>query len=134
MTMRVELDVYSGRPNPSWEITAPEAELLLAALRQLPEREGGTFPASLGYRGIVLQGGAVQALGFERITVRSRVVLAEGPIGRKLFTDADRTFEGQAAATAEGRVDLSEFAKLLPSPTPVPRTPRAPSRPFETGR
>jgi hypothetical protein len=129
--MRVELDVYSGRPNPGWEITAEEAERLLTAMRQLPERETGRLPDSLGYRGIVLQGGAVQALGYSRITVRGRMVLAEGPLGNKLYSDSDRAFEGQVAETAQGRVDLTEFARLLPSPTPVPRNPGPPQRPFE---
>jgi hypothetical protein len=131
MTMQVVLDVYSGRPNPSWEITAEESEQLLATLRQLPERTTGDLPASLGYRGVVLQGGAVRALGFERITARGRAVLAEGAQGRRLFSDSERIFEGQAAATGQGRVDLSEFTKILPSPTPVPRAPRPPPRAFE---
>jgi len=52
--MQVILDVFSGRPNPSWELTSQEAsELarrligLVPANRKLPE--GG-----LGYRGLTL--------------------------------------------------------------------------------
>jgi hypothetical protein len=122
--MRVDLDVYSGRPNPTWETTAEEADQLAQALRQLPEREGPEFPGSLGYRGVVLQGPAVRALGYERITALSSRVLAEGPGVRKVFTDRDRRFEWLAVATAEGRADLREFVKMLPpSPTPTPRPP-----------
>jgi hypothetical protein len=131
LTMRVELDVYSGRPNPAWDITSEEGEQLLATFRELPARATGTLPGSLGYRGVILQGGGVRAAGYERITIRNRVVLAEGPLGNKLFSDSDRAFEGQAAATGQGKVDLSEFTRLLPSPTPVPREFRPPPRPFE---
>ncbi len=118
LTMQAELDVFSGRPNPSWEISAQDAERLLTALSQLPESQTGRVPTSLGYRGIVLQGGAVRAFGYERITAGGRAVVAEGPLGRKVFADRDREFEAWVAATAEGRVDLSRFADMLP---PQPR-------------
>ncbi len=114
LTMRAELDVYSGRPNPTWEISTQDANRLLTALRQLPERDTATAPASLGYRGIVLTGGAVQALGYDRLRAFGGVVVAEGPLGRKIFSDRDHEFEAGVAATAEGRVDLSPFEDYLP--------------------
>ncbi len=134
LTMQVQLDVFSGRPNPSWETTVEETDRLVATFRQLPERANATLPASLGFRGVVLEGSAVRALGYERITIRRSIVLAEGPRGSKTFSDWDRGFEGQVTATAEGRVDLSPFVDLLPSPTPVPRIPGPPSRPFDRDR
>jgi hypothetical protein len=89
----------------------------------------------LGYRGVLLEGPAVRALGFERITAHSSRVLAEGPGVRKVFTDQDRRFEWLAVATAEGQVDLREFVKLLPlPPTPTPRPPRDRSNDFAPGR
>ena len=131
LTMRAEIDVFSGRPNPAWDLTAEETERLLTVFGQLRERQVSAIPASLGYRGLVLQGDAVRALGYERITVRRGVVQAEGSRGTRYLGDWDREFEAQIAATAQGRVDLSSFVEMLPVPTEVPRDPRLRSRPFE---
>jgi hypothetical protein len=131
LTLRVDLDVYSGRPNPTWEVTPEEADRLLTALAQLPPRDSVTLPGSLGYRGLVLQGDAVRAAGYERITVRRNLVQTEGPRGTRTFSDWEREFEGKVAETAQGRVDLSPFVDVLPSPTPVPRLPGGYGHPFE---
>lgn len=50
--VRVEIDVFSGRPNPSWALSPAEAGDLAARLRDLP-REGRPRPR-LGYRGFVV--------------------------------------------------------------------------------
>lgn len=53
--VRVEADLFSGRPNPAWELSAEQARSFLETLRELPAREGRSFeaPDALGYRGIV---------------------------------------------------------------------------------
>jgi hypothetical protein len=53
----VELDVYSGRPNPRWELDERGAD----ALRQLvaglaPAAEAPPEPPGLGYRGLLFEG------------------------------------------------------------------------------
>jgi len=50
---RVELDVFSGRPNPTWPLTAEESQDLLARIGQLSPG-GGPVPAGLGYRGFIV--------------------------------------------------------------------------------
>jgi hypothetical protein len=55
MQVEVELDVFSGIPNPSWALTADQAQTLarqLAALRPSASRE---LSGHLGYRGFVVQ-------------------------------------------------------------------------------
>lgn len=48
----VELDVFSGRPNPGWWLASEEAEDLLARISRLtPGGGAGELPAALGYRG-----------------------------------------------------------------------------------
>lgn len=50
----VDLDVWSGRPNPTWTLT-PEEEVELAKhLRDLEGIEKAVEPPALGYRGFVL--------------------------------------------------------------------------------
>jgi hypothetical protein len=57
-TFRVTIDMFSGRPNPSWEIAGDEASQLVAKLRDLraprPELAAKAAPPGLGYRGIVV--------------------------------------------------------------------------------
>ena len=58
----VELDVFSGRPNPSWQATPAEAGQVLAKLGGLVRVDGGEPPvAVLGYRGFRLALGGGQS-------------------------------------------------------------------------
>jgi hypothetical protein len=50
--MLVELDIFSGRVNPSWDLDAPREERLRALHQQLPPSSGtAPEPPALGYRG-----------------------------------------------------------------------------------
>jgi hypothetical protein len=50
----VELDMYSGRPNPVWQLSEEESAQLLAHLSDLPEATAVT-PDHLGYRGFLVR-------------------------------------------------------------------------------
>ncbi len=58
--MTVELDVFSGRPNPRWELTEQERQRVEKLLSGPPEEAdpGTGAKAGLGYRGFVLTEGA----------------------------------------------------------------------------
>ncbi|MFZ4656575.1 MAG: hypothetical protein ACOYNY_06170 [Caldilineaceae bacterium] len=51
--LRVELDIYSGMPNPTWTLTDPEEQELLDRIVAQPTlmRSADSAPAVLGYRG-----------------------------------------------------------------------------------
>ena len=49
----VELDVFSGRPNPSWPLTPDESRELLARMDRL-EPDGPEQRPVLGYRGFIV--------------------------------------------------------------------------------
>src|SRR5437588_2052835 len=51
--VEVELDVFSGRPNPRWVLAAEQAEKLLADLADRAPADPQEVPG-LGYRGFVL--------------------------------------------------------------------------------
>ena len=54
--VRVELDAFSGRPNPGWELVPAEIAELRRRLRGLPEvGEAPASPDGLGYRGFLLR-------------------------------------------------------------------------------
>ena len=56
--LRVELDAYSGRPNPVWSLTEAEGEETLRRLRGVPPVQEILPLGGLGYRGFVLTGSA----------------------------------------------------------------------------
>jgi hypothetical protein len=51
----VELDVYSGLPNPRWQLTPQETGQLEDRLNGLPETNAVEIPGQLGYRGFRIQ-------------------------------------------------------------------------------
>lgn len=51
--LRVELNVFSGRPNPSWALEADEAAQLFDRIRRLI-LGGEAAPPKLGYRGFTV--------------------------------------------------------------------------------
>jgi hypothetical protein len=50
----VELDVFSGRPNPTWSLSVEQAEELLEAFQNLPPTDKLSPETGLGYRGFIL--------------------------------------------------------------------------------
>jgi hypothetical protein len=57
MELEVTLDIFSGRPNPTWSLehlTAQECKRLIDSLPPLPP-EDAPVPPGLGYRGFIIQ-------------------------------------------------------------------------------
>jgi hypothetical protein len=74
----VELDVFSGKPNPRWELDKASSD----ALRQLvaglaPAGERPPEPPGLGYRGFVFTHATEPARAYKRHVIGSGVVLAD---------------------------------------------------------
>ena len=74
----MELDAFSGLPNPTWTLTADEAAEAQRRLRGLPIAAGARMPeAVLGYRGFRLREGAASPGTGRRIYVTSGLVQIE---------------------------------------------------------
>lgn len=54
MKINVELDVFSGRPNPSWVLEKEDAESVSKMLQNLPISQKSIPIGDLGYRGFIL--------------------------------------------------------------------------------
>jgi hypothetical protein len=52
--MQVVIDMFSGRPNPTWELEPTEADHLRSAIGRLRPCPEAQPPEALGYRGFVL--------------------------------------------------------------------------------
>jgi hypothetical protein len=55
--LEIELDVYSGKPNPKWELPPDEASSLLKTVESAPEEKAEMNLPGLGYRGFILRPG-----------------------------------------------------------------------------
>lgn len=92
-TVRVTLLVFSGRPNPSFDLAPAVATERLApglqATKALDAAAGETvIPGVLGYNGIVVENGA-SVPGLPRVLVvyRDRVEVRDGKTSLRLDTD-----------------------------------------------
>jgi hypothetical protein len=51
----VELDIFSGVPNPTWSLTDAEADSFMKQLAALPRTAPRQLSGKLGYRGFIVQ-------------------------------------------------------------------------------
>lgn len=66
-TVSVEVDLYSGRPNPCFRIPPSRAGELVNRLADLPSTEVVTPSEPLGYRGLRVASGQLGAVGEIRL-------------------------------------------------------------------
>ncbi|GAB3956982.1 hypothetical protein GCM10028805_48400 [Spirosoma harenae] len=52
--LTVELDAFSGKPNPTWTLSEAESAEFIAAVKSLPTISDSTQTNKLGYRGFLL--------------------------------------------------------------------------------
>jgi len=52
--MTIELDIFSGRPNPVWTLSPEESVALTEMLMNLPTSQAPAAEGGLGYRGFLL--------------------------------------------------------------------------------
>ncbi len=78
--MKVRLLVFSGRPNPEWDVEGGEADELRQAVDGTTAREETNAPplGGLGYQGFELQEATPKGRDFEVVTVFKGVVTARG--------------------------------------------------------
>jgi len=94
-SVHVEADVYSGRPNPAWELSEADATRFGAWIKSLaavsPEA-GDSAAAALGYRGLVVTERFGQRLN--RLRISHGVVSSElGPSDVRHWSDSGRRLE-----------------------------------------
>jgi hypothetical protein len=80
-TASVAIDVFSGRPNPTFQLSAAEAAALEERLSDLSRSDRDAPDAVLGYRGFIV------AQGETRLHVGKGVVVYERGAGREVYED-----------------------------------------------
>ena len=64
-TVEVELDAFSGRPNPRWTLSPAKSSEMVTKIASLREPADAPNPPDLGFRGFVLRSGdrAIRVFG-----------------------------------------------------------------------
>ncbi len=98
---QVELDIFSGVPNPTWALTLPETEDLMSRIARLdPIEEGRQRAENLGYRGFIVQIGAAGSATGQAILAARGIIEVTGSTGTVYYLDPQRQIELWLLATA----------------------------------
>jgi hypothetical protein len=114
-TVHVEVDIYSGRENPGWDLREAEAAEFRTRLGLLSPDIAGvrSVPDGLGYRGLhvaVKSGGAAQQL----VIVGGVVIIgAATDADRRTLRDPDRALEKWLLRTGKEHLGAELLHYLL---------------------
>lgn len=111
--MQVEVDVYSGRPNPHWNLTPQEAEEFVSRFQGLPSSQGTeTMNEGLGYRGLIVTKPGDRIEGYNEILISNGLVLARHDEQSQEFTDQNRKLEKWVLQTGKGWLDEALYEQI----------------------
>ena len=102
--VNVEIDMFSGMPNPVWTLTDAQATEFLAKLADLQETEAKHRSSNLGYRGLIvrMQPGAEQEIHIQNGFVEVGGTMA---MASTFFSDPNRSLERWLLVTGRAFVD-----------------------------
>jgi len=107
--MIVELDIFSGQPNPTWELSAEQQRELERRVTALVRQK---VPArifdGLGYRGMIVR---------ERGNPNPSLRVGSGSLvrGDTVYEDPGRAFEAWLVGTGKGKIDERLIGAALES-------------------
>ena len=112
MVATVELDVYSGRPNPSWSLSPADAEYLSDALSTAsPLASTRKLSMPLGYRGVLVT--IERDLTTRSFRIVDGVIEASGAGGETQLTDPNRSLERWLLRSAAPHIDAELYSSLM---------------------
>ncbi|MBH0780792.1 hypothetical protein [Nocardia bovistercoris] len=103
------VDMFSGRPNPSWETTDTEAGTITAVLDELIDSERiRRAPGREGYRGFL-----IEDPGRLSITVRGTSITVRTETSIRAKSDPDRTLEQALLDMSRRQLPPQEYEALI---------------------
>ncbi|MEG4273234.1 MULTISPECIES: hypothetical protein [unclassified Microcoleus] len=104
--MQVEVDMFSGRPNPHWELSVQESQEFTQRFQSLSAHQGeGTVNEGLGYRGLIVRESGEEVEGDPKIVIYKGLVVAIANGKSQLLTDENRTLEKWLIQTGKSRLE-----------------------------
>jgi hypothetical protein len=99
-SVEVELDIFSGNPNPTWLLSDRDAAEFVTRLGSLWRIASGRISNPLGYRGFVVETGRSQLVRVQNGTVQ----VTQGE-DRSYFADPRRDLERWLFSTGQTVID-----------------------------
>ena len=90
--VEVELDIFSGNPNPTWSLSDKDVAIFLERLAILPKASAKELSTNLGYRGFIVQVTNQTEQNLVRIQ-NGTVQLSQGSTN-VYYSDQNRDLEG----------------------------------------
>ena len=87
----VELDIFSGMPNPTWVLTNAEVDTFVKQLAALPRTSARELSGNLGYRGFIVQ--VTQETDTQLIRIQTGLVHLSTDATNVYVSDEDRKLE-----------------------------------------
>jgi hypothetical protein len=110
--VQIELDIFSGRPNPTWELDDSEVDQLLGLMAQRSQEAGRGFDiGGLGYRGFILTVTGQQSGMFDQAHVFRGVIKLTLGASVTYVRDHDREVEYWLLDTAKRHVSEELYDK-----------------------
>jgi len=111
--MKVQLRIYSGRPDPKWTLSADDAASLRLLMQDIPEGDDFSLPAWPvgGYGGMIVMGDGDPLPEIEIAIYREHVRVEHGSRVRFLIDEA-RAIENMLLDTATGHVQGDIVARI----------------------
>lgn len=106
----IEVDVFSGRPNPRWQPTVALVEEVFQRVSALPKVAARAFPSQLGYRGFVVQVFNGSRGVPTRVTVYRQTVWVEEGASMTTYDDDAQAIEGWLLTQAQVFLPTEEGA------------------------
>jgi hypothetical protein len=104
--LKIELDAFSGRPNPVWELGEQQTAEFLTRLRSLAAKQGSySLNEGLGYRGFIVAAQNGRLDGYDGVRVYGGTVLARRGDRTEMLSDPGRALERWLLESARGHVD-----------------------------
>lgn len=111
--MQVEVDAFSGRPNPQWELTSQEADEFVGLFQALPQHGGeASVKEGLGYRGLRITKPGESDADYSEISISNGLVVARQSGQFKQFADQNRKLERWVFQTGKGRLDETLYQQI----------------------
>jgi hypothetical protein len=108
--MIVELDIYSGQPNPTWTLTNDQEQELIQFLSNLSLKEGEMVDHGiLGYRGMILYEGN----DFPITLVGLGEIVQQTSSGLLVYYDEGKELEKFLLTTAINKIDKRILHSIL---------------------
>lgn len=104
MKARVVLSIFSGRRNPTWALSAKNAEQLVAEINNLTESDAASSPDGLGYTGFQVELTDSESRK-SKITAYKGLVVYNVNDTSRYFSDSQRSIEKLLLESGKSTLD-----------------------------